>query len=111
MIAIVRTRTLRALRANLVEAETAAEAARAETEQRRREAETATDSAIRAETALEDLRTERARTAATAARTEGELETLRAQVLLDTEDRAALRMLLRTARKTASTPQRVFVVL
>ncbi|MBB0245050.1 hypothetical protein FNQ90_13260 [Streptomyces alkaliphilus] len=33
------------------------------------------------------------------ARLEGELETLRAQQLLDTEDRAVLRMLLRTARK------------
>ncbi|MFJ1653679.1 hypothetical protein ACIOC2_20275 [Streptomyces sp. NPDC088337] len=111
MIAIVRTRTLRALRAGIAEAETAVEAARAETEQHRREAETATDSAIRAETALEDLRAERARTATSAARTEGELETLRAQVLLDTEDRAALRMLLRTARKAAVTQQRVFVVL
>ncbi|MGW2896825.1 hypothetical protein ACWDAO_19965 [Streptomyces sp. NPDC001212] len=107
MIAIVRTRTLRALRAGIADAETAAEAARAETEQHRQEAETATDSAIRAETALEDLRT---RTATSVGRTEGELETLRAQVFLDTEDRAALRMLLRTTRKTA-VPQRVFVVL
>lgn len=111
MIAIIRTRTLRALRTALAETETAAQDARNDAEHRRREAQTATDSAIRAETALEDLRAEHARSITTAARTEGELETLRAQHLLDTEDRAALRMLLRQARKTTAAQQRVFVLL
>jgi len=104
MIAIVRTRTLRALRASITEAETAAEAARAE-------AATATSSAVRAEAALEDLRTAHATLTTNAARAQGELETLRAQQLLDTEDRAVLRTLLRTARKTAAAQQRVFVLL
>ncbi|MEV6833623.1 hypothetical protein AB0N17_03670 [Streptomyces sp. NPDC051133] len=103
MIAIVRTRTLRALRAGIAEAEAATAAARIE-------ARTATDSAIRAENALEDLRSTHASSTAEAARAQGELEALRAQVLLDTEDRAALRMLLRTARKSAG-PQQVFVLL
>ncbi|MET9762087.1 hypothetical protein ABZ016_24025 [Streptomyces sp. NPDC006372] len=111
MIRIVRTKTLRTLHAGLTEAETATASARAEAEQHRKEARTAADSAIRAETALEDLRTEHARTVTSAARNEGELETLRAQVLLDTEDRAALRMLLRTARKTATAQQHVFVLM
>lgn len=110
MITIVRTRTLRALRAGITEAETAAATAHALAEQRQRDAENATDSAIRAETALEELRTAHARTLADTARTEGELETLRAQQLLDTEDRAALRMLLRQSRK-ATAVQQVFVLL
>lgn len=104
MIAIVRTRTLRALRTAITETETAAAAARAD-------AQSATASAIRAETALEDLRAEHARSITAAARTEGELETLRAQHLLDTEDRAALRMLLRQVRKTAAQRQNVFVLM
>jgi hypothetical protein len=104
MITIVRTRTLRTLRADL-------QAASTEAEQRRREAEIVTDSAIRAEIALEELRADLARTIAEAARTEGELETLRAQVFLDTEDRAALRMLLRTAKKTATAPRQVYALL
>ncbi|PLW73312.1 hypothetical protein C0036_07940, partial [Streptomyces sp. DJ] len=45
-----------------------------------------------------------------AARAAGELEALRAQVFLDTEDRAALRMLLRTARRSAA-PRHVFALL
>jgi hypothetical protein len=103
VIAIVRTRTLRALRAGIAEAESAAAAARAE-------AETATDSAIRAENALDALRTVHGDITAEAARAQGELETLRAQALLDTEDRAVLRMLLRTARKSTG-PKQVFVLL
>ncbi|WP_318203006.1 hypothetical protein [Streptomyces sp. SCL15-4] len=110
MIAIVRTRTMRALRADLAAAESAAETARALAEQHRREAEFATDSAIRAETTLEDLRDAHARSIADGARAEGELKALRAQALLDTEDRAALRMLLRQARKAAG-PRHVYVLL
>lgn len=103
MIAIVRTRTLRALRTGLAEAEAATTAARSETE-------TATDSATRAENALEELRGTHASSLAQAAHAQGELDTLRTQTLLDTEDRAALRMLLRTVRKQAG-PRQVFVLL
>ncbi|MFE6426759.1 hypothetical protein ACFVOB_14975 [Streptomyces rochei] len=111
MITIVRTSTLRALRAGATEAESAAEAARTEAETHRQEAQTATASATRAETALEDLRAKHAEATVAIARAKGELDTLRAQQLLDTEDRAALRMLLRTARKTATTPPHVFVLM
>ncbi|AKN71240.1 hypothetical protein QR97_16790 [Streptomyces sp. PBH53] len=110
MIAIVRTRTMRALRASLATTQTEAEAASALAERYRQDAETATASAIRAETALEELRAAHARSIAEAARAEGELTALRAQTLLDTEDRAVLRMLLRQARKAAA-PRHVYVLL
>ncbi|QCX81074.1 hypothetical protein C9F11_37455 [Streptomyces sp. YIM 121038] len=41
---------------------------------------------------------------------EGELVALRAQTHLDAEDRVALRMLLRSARRQSSLPDRVFVL-
>ncbi|SCF79653.1 hypothetical protein [Streptomyces sp. Ncost-T10-10d] len=110
MIAVVRTRTLHALRASRSEAETATAAARAEAEQHQLEGALATDSAIRAESAVEELRAALARTIADAARLEGEVETLRAQSLLDTEDRQALRMLLRTTRKQSTRADRVYVL-
>ncbi|WPW30712.1 hypothetical protein P6B95_27290 [Streptomyces atratus] len=110
MITVVRTRTLHTLRADIFEAETATAAARAESEQHRKESEIAADSAIRAEIALEELRAALARTTAHAARLEGELETLRAQSLLDTEDRQALRTLLRTTRKQNARADRVYVL-
>ncbi|MGW3955156.1 hypothetical protein ACWEKM_30420 [Streptomyces sp. NPDC004752] len=110
MIAVVRIRTLRALRTGLSEAEAGTAAARAESEQHRKEGEIATDSAIRAEIALEELRAALARTTADAARLEGELETLRAQSLLDTEDRQALRTLLRITRKQNARADRVYVL-
>ncbi|MEV7722716.1 hypothetical protein, partial [Streptomyces sp. NPDC088184] len=84
--------------------------ARIKSEQHQLESDLATDSAIRAESAVEELRASLARTTADAARLEGELETLRAQSLLDTEDRQALRMLLRTARKQATRADRVYVL-
>ncbi|MEV6803162.1 hypothetical protein [Streptomyces sp. NPDC051132] len=111
MIAIVRTRALRTLRASLATAETQAETARALAEQLEQEVQIVAESAIRAETALEDLRNAHARSIADGARAEGELKALRAQALLDTEDRAALRMLLRQARKTAAGPRHVYVLL
>ncbi|WP_405740471.1 hypothetical protein OG422_05815 [Streptomyces sp. NBC_01525] len=89
MIALVRTRTLRALRDGLSEAETATTAARAEAAQRQQSAEIA----------LEEQRAALAQAAVDVARLEGELAALRAQSLLDTEDRQALRTLLRTVRK------------
>ncbi|MFF9582474.1 hypothetical protein [Streptomyces achromogenes] len=110
MISICRTRTLRTLRTALAAAETEAETARALAKRLQQEVEIVSDSAIRAETALEELRDAHARSIADGARAEGELTALRAQVLLDTEDRAVLRMLLRQARKAAG-PQQVYVLL
>ncbi|MGW8378437.1 hypothetical protein [Streptomyces sp. ODS28] len=110
MIALVRTRTLNALRTALAKAEAEAADARAEAEQQREAGEIATDSSIRAEFAVAELRAALTRSTADAARLEGELETLRAQSVLDTEDRQALRMLLRTARKQSARAQRVYVL-
>ncbi|MEU7566350.1 hypothetical protein AB0A99_10085 [Streptomyces fradiae] len=109
MISIVRTRTLRALRSDLADAETRAAAARTDAEQHQQAAEMANDVAIRVELAMEELHERLARAHADASRIEGELETLRAQNYLDTEDRAVLRMLLRTARKQARA-DRVYVL-
>ncbi|GAA2409779.1 hypothetical protein GCM10010433_05640 [Streptomyces pulveraceus] len=110
MIRIVRTRTLNALRTSLTEAQTTASAAREEAVQHQWASELATDSAIRAEAALEKLQTAALQRAVDVARFEGELETLRAQSLLDTEDRQALRMLLRTTRKQSTRADRVYVL-
>ncbi|WP_374986546.1 hypothetical protein [Streptomyces fradiae] len=109
MICIVRTRTLRALRSDLADAEARAAAARTDADQHQQAAEMANDAAIRAELAIEELHERLARAHADTGRVEGELEALRAQSLLDTEDRAALRMLLRTARKQARA-DRVYVL-
>ncbi|MBQ1157716.1 hypothetical protein KBZ21_06000 [Streptomyces sp. A73] len=110
MIALVRTRTLSTLRSDLSEAEAAAAAARAEAERHRVESQHSADSAIRAELAVEELRGALARSRADAARLEGELGALRAQSLLDTEDRQALRTLLRIARKHSVQADRVYVL-
>ncbi|MGW1353622.1 hypothetical protein ACWCQE_30775, partial [Streptomyces sp. NPDC002409] len=111
MIALVRTRTLTALRTSLAEAQTAASAAREEAEQHKWASELANDSAIRAEIALEKLQTTALQRAVDVAHLTGELETLRAQSLLDTEDREALRTLLCTTRKQNSRTDRVYVLL
>ncbi|MFD9815024.1 hypothetical protein [Streptomyces sp. NPDC059080] len=110
MIVLVRTRTLHALRDSISEAETATTAARTEAAQHQQSSELATDSAIRAEDALEKQRAALAQATVTAARLEGELETLRAQSLLDTEDRQALRTLLRITRKQNARADRVYVL-
>ncbi|MEV5204370.1 hypothetical protein [Streptomyces sp. NPDC053720] len=110
MIAVVRTRTLHALRDSLTEAQEAAKAARDEAEQHKWSSELATDSAIRAETALEEVQTTALQRAVDVAHLEGELEALRAQSLLDTEDRQALRTLLRITRKQNSRADRVYVL-
>ncbi|MFJ4014433.1 hypothetical protein [Streptomyces sp. NPDC090026] len=110
MIALLRTRTLHALRTRTTQAETEAAAARAEAEQHRQEACLATDAAIRAETTAEQLRTTLTHTTAEAARLEGELTALRAQSRLDTEDRQALRTLLRITRKHSTSTDRVWVL-
>lgn len=101
MIRIIRTRTLAALHADRDQA-----LARIETIRDERPAPSdcpATDFLIRAETTIEVLHKQLAEARADTARAEGERDALRAQQLLDTEDRACLRMLLRTARKQTRT--------
>lgn len=75
----------------------------------RSEAEQHAGSRIRAEDDNEQLRRQLTEAITAAARAEGQLEAMRAQHLLDTEDRACLRMLLRTARKQAR-DDRVYVL-
>ncbi|MFE7410213.1 hypothetical protein [Streptomyces laurentii] len=111
MIKLVPTRTLRALHARLSEAETAAEAARASYERIVEWNCALVDSVDRAEEVSARLRAELCEATAGVARLEGELETLRAQSLLDTEDRQALRTLLRATRKQNARADRVFVLL
>ncbi|EPD91423.1 hypothetical protein HMPREF1486_04991 [Streptomyces sp. HPH0547] len=110
MITLIRTRTLNTLRSSLSEAEAAAAAAREEAEQHRAESEHSTDSAIRAELAVEDLQIALARSKADAARLEGEMKALRAQSVLDNEDRQTLRTLLRITRKQSAQADRVYVL-
>lgn len=110
MIALILTRTLNALRTDLAKAEATAKAARSKGEQHELERDLATDAAARAETTGETLRAALTRVNEDAARLQGELEALRAQSLLDTEDRQVLRMLLRTARKQSSRADRVYVL-
>lgn len=97
MLRIVRTRTLDALRVDQVAAIDTAE-------------RLAADIAIRAERTVEQLRAQLEEARTEAARTAGELEALRSQQLLDTEDRAALRLLLVATRKQRQTLDRVFVL-
>ncbi|WP_405780717.1 hypothetical protein [Streptomyces sp. NBC_00859] len=111
MITPVRTRTLDALRADLSQAKAAATAARIKGEQHKLERDLANDAAIRAETHVEKLRTALDSARADAARLEGEMEALRGQSLLDTEDRQALRMLLRATRKQHGRAERVYILL
>ncbi|MGW1143837.1 hypothetical protein ACWD6I_01990 [Streptomyces sp. NPDC002454] len=92
MIRVVRTRTLTALRSALGEAEAATNVAQAAAEQHQTQHRLAADRAALAQKAVADLRAE-------AARLEGEVTALRAQSLLDTEDRQALRTLLKITRK------------
>ncbi|WP_406189007.1 hypothetical protein OH791_14830 [Streptomyces anulatus] len=110
MITLIRTRILDDLRADLTNREADARAARAKGEQHELERDLATNAAIRAGITVEELRAALTRATQDAARLEGELETLRAQSLLDTEDRQALRTLLRTTRKQNSRADRVYVL-
>lgn len=110
MITLIRTRTLNALRTDLTEAETEAEAARSEAEKCLEQSGNLLNSVERAEDEAEELRAALTRATTNAARLEGELETLRAQSLLDTEDRQALRTLLRITRRQNSRADRVYVL-
>ncbi|GLW04773.1 hypothetical protein [Streptomyces lavendulae] len=102
MYRIVRSTAYSALLADLDQARADLDAARTALVHARVEAETATDSVIRAEDTAERLYAALGRATATAARAEGELLALRPELLLDTEDRAALRMLLRFTRKQSA---------
>ncbi|MGK5497299.1 hypothetical protein [Streptomyces sp. URMC 125] len=116
MFRIIRTTTLATLQADL---ETAESDAAVMSEESTRwhdlyqgETRTAADAAIREEQTraeLEKARVEAEKLRAELARAEGELTVLRAQHHLDTEDRATLRALLRTARKQAAR-NRVYVL-
>ncbi|MER7696230.1 hypothetical protein [Streptomyces sp. NPDC096095] len=110
MITLIRTRILDDLRTDLSNHEADARAARSRAEQHELERDLATDAAIRAGATVEELRDALTRAITDTARLEGELETLRAQSLLDTEDRQALRTLLRTTRKQNSRADRVYVL-
>lgn len=110
MITLIRTRILDDLRSDLTNREADARAAQSKSEQHELERDLATNAANRAGTTVEELRDALNRAKQDAARLEGELETLRAQSLLDTEDRQALRTLLRTTRKQNSRADRVYVL-
>ncbi|MEV8447509.1 hypothetical protein [Streptomyces parvus] len=110
MIALIRTRTLQALRDSLATAETEAENARAEAEKCLEQSGDMLDHLTHADDVAGELRSELAQSRLDAARLEGELEALRAQVLLDTEDRQALRTLLRATRKQNQRADRIYVL-
>ncbi|WP_431776994.1 hypothetical protein [Streptomyces cucumeris] len=88
MIAICRTRTLRALRADLVEAQAATGAAQSEAEKYSREAGLLNDGLIRAEAGVEDLLRRVAETTAAVLEADREAEVLRRR-LAEAEARAA----------------------
>ncbi|MFD8941139.1 hypothetical protein ACFV00_03855 [Streptomyces californicus] len=110
MITLIRTRILDDLRTDLSNREADARAARSKAEQYELERDLAAAASIRAGATVEELRAALTRATQDAARLEGELETLRAQSLLDTEDRQALRTLLRVTRKHNQQADRVFVL-
>ncbi|MEU9764008.1 hypothetical protein ACWDRB_67710 [Nonomuraea sp. NPDC003707] len=117
-IRLIRAADLTAARAELDSARAALAALRgtlAETEQHLFDTGDSLLGALETNEALRDDLTA-ARDDLTAARDDlaharGELDALRAQQLLDTEDRQALRTLLRVARKQADRADRVYVLL
>ncbi|ARI52841.1 hypothetical protein A6E92_12010 [Streptomyces sp. S8] len=110
MITVIRTRTLSTLRTDLATAEADAEAARVEANACLEQSGDMLDHLTHADDVADGLRAELAQSRLNAARLEGELEALRAQVLLDTEDRQALRTLLRATRKHNQRADRVYVL-
>ncbi|MFE1732858.1 hypothetical protein ACFW6X_22275 [Streptomyces bacillaris] len=110
MITVIRTRTLSTLRADLATAETDAEAARVEATACLEQSGDLLDHLTHADDVADVLRAELVQSRLDAARREGELEALRAQVLLDTEDRQALRTLLRITRKQNQRADRVYAL-
>ncbi|MFF7341489.1 hypothetical protein ACFZAT_29775 [Streptomyces sp. NPDC008163] len=110
MIALIRTRTLNALRADLAKAEATIKAARVKGEQHELERDLANAATARAEATAETLQTKLTRANDELCLLKGELGALRGQSLLDTEDRQALRMLLRTARKQSNRADHVYLL-
>ncbi|MEU3066073.1 hypothetical protein ABZ712_03960 [Streptomyces sp. NPDC006906] len=110
MITLIRTRTLSMLRDSLTKAEAEAQTARTEAEKCLEQSGDMLDFLTRADDVAEELRAALDQAKVDAARLEGELETLRSQSLLDTEDRQALRALLRTTRKQSNRADRVYVL-
>lgn len=117
MIRIVRTRTLREADSQVVELHHRAECQRTRAEELAAEivgmqqaANHSADFLIRAEDDAERLHKQLLAARDDAARVRGELDALRSQHLLDTEDRVVLRMLLRTARKQQARTDRVHVL-
>lgn len=110
MITLIRTRTLKALRDSLTTAETEAENARAEADKCLEQSGDLLDHLTHADDVADGIRADLAQSRLDAARLEGELEALRAQVLLDTEDRQALRTLLRVTRKQNQRADRVYAL-
>ncbi|MFI0873042.1 hypothetical protein ACH4TM_01305 [Streptomyces parvus] len=110
MITVIRTRILNTLRTDLATAEADAEAARVEANACLEQSGDMLDHLTHADDMADVLRAELDQSRLDAARLEGELEALRAQVLLDTEDRQALRTLLRATRKQNQRADRVYVL-
>ncbi|WP_031123822.1 hypothetical protein [Streptomyces sp. NRRL S-623] len=110
MITLIRTRTLNTLRTDLATAESEAQAARVEANACLEQSGDMLDHLTHADDVADGLRTDLAQSRLDAARLEGELEALRAQALLDTEDRQALRTLLRATRKQNQRADRVYAL-
>ncbi|MFH8477683.1 hypothetical protein [Streptomyces sp. NPDC018055] len=110
MITVIRTRILNTLRTDLATAEADADAARVEANACLEQSGDMLDHLTHADGMADVLRAELDQSRLDAARLEGELEALRAQVLLDTEDRQALRTLLRATRKQSQRADRVYVL-
>lgn len=110
MICIVRTSTLREMASQTVEMHDRAEELAAELAEMRQVEQHTADFLIRAELAVEQLRKDLRIAQDDAAHARGELDVLRAQHLLDTEDRVVLRALLRTARRQQDRADRVHVL-
>lgn len=108
MFRIVRTDTLRQVSSQAVELHDRAETQRLRAE--RAEQALEAEAAIRVKTATEQHQNHIHELTQALGRAEGALEVLRAQHLLDTEDRAALRMLLRAARRQARPADRVYAL-
>ncbi|WP_331717994.1 hypothetical protein OG795_32960 (plasmid) [[Kitasatospora] papulosa] len=110
MYRIIRAATAQAQQADLAAAQIEMATMRGELEALRATADRAVATAIRAEDTSEAAWRQLAAAASDAGRADGELSFLRAQHLLDTEDRAVLRMLLRITRKQTRVTDRVYVL-
>ena len=108
MLRVIRTSTWREINSQIVELHNRAECERGRAEELVAELDTRNSQIV--EDATELLRKELNAAREALAYARGEHETLRAQHLLDTEDRVTLRMLLRTTRRQAHPLDRVYVL-